>query len=315
MNKGLFIMSLDFEGQWGSIGGHTDSQLYAFAERVRKNPVVIPRLRSLFDKYGIHCTWAVVGAMLCRDKEEVLSLLDKDVVYKSWGISIMDYIKGIKDNSLYFFPDLIDTVKNTSNQEIGSHTFTHFYANEAGVSVEMLQQEMELSRKVLSELGVEAKTLIMPRNQVEGLDEEVLNKTGFTIVRGRGNGPLKPKIVKKVVQFADAYLPLVKRTYPIDIICNGERNNVKASILFRPYLKKLGFMEPLKLWRIKLAMKKAAERGECFHLWFHPHNVANNMDRNFATLESVFKYYNHLNKKYGFRSVTMSECAALAKSE
>lgn len=313
MKKGLFIMSLDFEGQWGSIGGHTDSQLHAFAEKVRKNPVVIPRLLTLFDKYGIHCTWAVVGAMLCRDKEEVLSLLDKDVVYQSWGISIKDYIKSIKDDSIYFFPDVINKVKNTSNQEIGSHTFTHFYANEAGVTVDMLQQEMELSRKMLDELGVEAKTLIMPRNQVEGLDEEVLKKTGFTIVRGRGNGPLKPKIVKKVVQFADAYLPLVRRTYPLDIICNGVRKNVKASILFRPYFKKLGFMEPLKLWRIKRAMKQAAKRGECFHLWFHPHNVANNMDLNFKTLECIFNYYRKLNAKYGLQSVTMGECAALAK--
>lgn len=315
MSNGQFIVSLDFEGLWGSIGGLSEATVKGFANRVSKNPVVIPRLLGLFEKYNIHCTWAVVGAMLCKNKEEVLSMLDKDVRYSDWGISMKEYIKGIEDNNVYFFPELIKLVSETAGQEIGSHTFTHFYANEKGVDDEMLRQEMELSRKMLNELGVEARTLIMPRNQVEGLDDEILKETGFTIVRGRAGGPLKPKMVKKVLNFADAYFPLIKRPFALEEIGKEGIQNVKASILFRPYFKKLSFMEPFKLWRIKLAMKRAAKKGECFHLWFHPHNVANNMDRNFATLESIFKYYNHLNKKYGFRSVTMSECAALAKSE
>ena len=315
MDKGAFILSLDFEGLWGSIGGHTEPQVKAFADSVSRNPVVIPRLLSLFEKYKIHCTWAVVGAMLCKNKEEVLNLLSDDVKYQAWGISMKDYISNIEADDVYFFPELIKRVKNCPNQEVGSHTFTHFYANETGVTVEMLRQEMELSRTVLDDLGTEAKTLIMPRNQVEGLDNDVLKKTGFTVLRGRAGGQFQNKKVKKVMNFADAYFPLIRRPFVLSDIGKGDIQNVKASILFRPYFKKLGFIEPLKLWRIKLAMKKAAKRGECFHLWFHPHNVANNMDRNFATLESIFKYYDQLNKKYGFRSVTMSECSALAKSE
>ena len=314
MKQGYFVLSLDFEGLWGSVGGHTEAQLQAFAERVQKNPVVINRLLVLFEKYNIHCTWAVVGAMLCKNKEEVLAMLDKDVSYPVWGISMKKYVDNITDNEVYFFSDLIRKVKNTPHQEVGSHTFSHFYANELGVTVEQLRQEMELSRKVLDELGVEARTLIMPRNQVEGLDDSVLKETGFSVVRGRAGGPLRPKMVKKVLNFSDAYFPLIKRTYQLNEIGKEAPQNVKASILFRPYFKKLGLLEPMKLWRIKLAMRRAAKRRECFHLWFHPHNVANNIDRNFATLERIFEYYAALNTKYGFQSVTMEECAEVAKN-
>lgn len=312
MGNGYFVVSLDFEGLWGSIGGLSEGTVRGFANRVSKDDEVVSKLLALFTKYDIHCTWAVVGALACKDKDEVLALLKKDVRYDVWNLSIKEYVRAIDRPEVYFFPKLIAQVRDTAGQEIGSHTFIHFYANEKGATVDMLRQEMELSRKVMDGLWIKARTLIMPRNQVEGLDNEVLKDTGFTVVRGRAGGPLKPVMVKKVLNFADAYFPLIRRPFTLSDIGKDGIQNVKASILFRPYFKKLAFLEPLKLLRIKLAMKRAAKRSECFHLWFHPHNVANDMDRNFETLEKIFKYYQKLNIKYCMQSVTMAECAEKA---
>ena len=308
--NGLFFLSLDFEGMWGAIGGLSDSGVTAFKDRVRQNDTIVPSLLKLFSKYDIHATWAVVGAMMCKDGDEVFSLMDRDVRYDNWNISFKELAGSIKEPELYFFEELVQTVSNTPNQEIATHTFSHYYANEPGTNDELLEQEIKLAQKKSQEVcGKEVVTLIMPRNQIEGVNQELLGKYGVQALRGRadynnyGHGK-----IRKVINFLDCYLPLVPRTYKRPD--NKERPiNLKASVFFRTYFKRLAILEPLKIARIKFEMTKAARRGECFHLWFHPHNMGTNLHVNLKALEKIFIHYQRLNKQYGFESITMSEYA------
>lgn len=67
------------------------------------------------------------------------------------------------------------------------------------------------------------------------------------------------------------------------------------------------FLETFKLRRVKGQMRKAAKKGRIFHLWWHPHNIGINTDRNLQNIENLLKYYDFLRKKYGMESKNMLE--------
>ena len=44
-----------------------------------------------------------------------------------------DFLKSVKSEYL-FAPDLVRIIQSTDGQELGSHTYSHFYCNEKGSS-------------------------------------------------------------------------------------------------------------------------------------------------------------------------------------
>jgi len=62
-------------------------------------------------------------------------------------------------------------------------------------------------------------------------------------------------------------------------------------------------------------MTYAATHGLTYHLWWHPHNFGVNIKENLAFLERILYHYEALNKKYGFRSVSMQQLADILKQE
>lgn len=62
MNKGGFIVSLDFELMWG-LAGHDREYLEAYAGNVRNAPEALLKIISVCSKYGVKLTVAHVGAM------------------------------------------------------------------------------------------------------------------------------------------------------------------------------------------------------------------------------------------------------------
>ena len=56
-------------------------------------------------------------------------------------------------------------------------------------------------------------------------------------------------------------------------------------------------------------MRHAAKHGLTFHLWWHPHNIGVNTERNLQQLDEICAYYSQLKEKYGMRSLNMGEAA------
>jgi hypothetical protein len=54
-------------------------------------------------------------------------------------------------------------------------------------------------------------------------------------------------------------------------------------------------------------MEEAARKGECFHLWWHPHNFGTNLYQNLITLEELLRFHVALRDRYGVVSMTMRE--------
>ena len=89
---------------------------------------------------------------------------------------------------------------------------------------------------------------------------------------------------------------------------------MSASRFLRPYYTREKMLQSLKIKRIKDEMSFAAKKGNCYHLWWHPHNFGDNVDANLAALIELLEHYQRLNKKYYFQSYNMNELAVLLNS-
>ena len=59
----------------------------------------------------------------------------------------------------------------------------------------------------------------------------------------------------------------------------------------------------------------AAKNNMIYHLWWHPHNFAADVEENFLMLEKILQHYSKLNKQYNFTSLTMKEVAKIVLDE
>lgn len=313
MEKGTFIVSLDYEIMWGAIFNKSAEAGYRY--RTPYVQQIYPRLLDLFKKYEIHATWAVVGGIACTDKEEALGLAPSSISDPYGTESLKNFIKDIKpeDYYLYFDRKSVVDIYKTPYQEVGSHTFSHFYFYEHSNAENKLIEDLRSSKTVIEDvIKNNITTLIMPKNQVDDGIFTGMRENNFSVYRGaqisdRFN---KRNRLFQFIRFVDAYLPVRGDSiYSISEIKQSDLYNVRASWFWRTYDKRLALLEPLKLWRIKTQLKHAAQKGKVFHLWFHPHNLSADYERNLETLEKVFIYYSELKEKYGMRSLNMKECA------
>ena len=70
MNTGTLVISLDFEIHWGVSDTHT---VESYNENLRNVPEIINRLLKIFREKNIHATWATVGMLFCKNKEELFA--------------------------------------------------------------------------------------------------------------------------------------------------------------------------------------------------------------------------------------------------
>ena len=65
---GTLLVSLDFELFWGMLD---QCALEDYQDNVLGGRTAIPRLLQLFEKYGIHATWATVGFLFAENYQEL----------------------------------------------------------------------------------------------------------------------------------------------------------------------------------------------------------------------------------------------------
>ena len=319
---GNLIVSLDFELFWGMLDCST---LETYGENILGGRKAIPQLLKLFEKYGIHATWATVGFLFADNKEELrkffpveeqLPTYDKpDVCPYPWFDSIGN---DETDAPCFFAPSLVKLVAETSGQEMASHTFSHYYCREKGQTAKQFAADMAAAKAIAREKGYDLTSVILPRNQCEPEYTQVLRELGFTAYRDEENDWIHERIkfrpLLRLLRLADVYLPLTGQGGYIGKNENGIWNLV-GSRMYKPILKPLAFLEPLKLWRIKRQMLHAARKGLTFHLWWHPHNVGIRTEEHFRQLEEIFDYYLLLKQRYGMESRNMAEMVRLLEEQ
>lgn len=314
MQKGTLIVSLDFELFWGMQDGWT---LEEYQENVLGGRKAIPRLLELFKKYGIHATWATVGFMFADNYDELKKYFPTEDLLPTYSNSKLstyrcfDSIGKNEDEAPCFYsPSLIKLVSEYENQEIGSHTFSHYYCREEGQTVEQFEADIKAALAIAKDKGYDLTSAVMPRNQCSPKYTDVLTKLGFTAYRDEENDWIHEKVkirpLMRALRLMDVYFSLTGQGGYIPKKENGIWNFV-GSRMYKPYFKKLAFLEKRKVKRIKKQMLHAAKKGLTFHFWWHPHNIGVMTDLHFEQLEEIFSYYRFLSEKYGMISLNMKE--------
>ena len=320
MGGGKMVISLDFELYWGV----TDSKsIDAYQSNILGVQSVIPKLLHLFDQYQIKATFAIVGFLFCHNKKELLEHLPKTLPqYKNKKLSpYANIIEKMKDDDLmqpfYFAPELIQLIKNHSQHEIATHTFSHYYCLEPGQQATDFFYDMEAALKLASEYQVNITSIVFPRNQYNKTCLNLCEELGIQCYRGNPKHWIYQADInktflwiKKGIRLLDHYLNITghhcyKTTKPKE----DTLINIPASRFLRPYTPSLSWIESIRLQRILSSMTHAAKNNLTFHLWWHPHNFGIHQQANFKFLESILKHYQYLNVTYQFSSCTMAECA------
>lgn len=311
MKNGQFIVSLDFELFWG-LAGFNRQAILNYKENVSNAINALDEILKLFNKYQIKVSIAYVGGMSLSSAQEFLDNYSSPE-YENKELNIHTYIKkysDIIDDSLLVCSEYLKNLLNNRLVELGTHTFSHFYCLERGASVKDFAQDMQ---NVMAHQN-NVSTIIFPRNQVSQEYLQVCKYYGITHYRGFVEDwlykaePTKSHFsLKGALRLIDSYLPISgNRTFFVKKDAD-EIKNVPGSLFLRPYSKKLSFLEPLKVKRIKYSMRYAAKNGKCFHLWWHPHNFGCNMQENLHNLEEICKYFTLLKTQFGYSSSFIKE--------
>lgn len=323
MNKstiGFLVISLDFELLWGVFDKVDYKEKETYFKNTRK---VIPEILGLFSEYDIHCTWAIVGMLFNKNWEEWKENKPEILPgYKNNTLSAYNYGNSINSPETDFFcfaKDLIQQIQNTPDQEIGTHTYSHYYCLEEGQTLASFKADLEKSIELAKQMGIELKSLVFPRNQFNEDYLKVCYELGIENVRSNPTAwywkdTQNDSLKNKIFRTGDAYIGFNNKSYKlIDLNFEKEKPMAqKASRLLRPHsTNKL--LNGLKLKRIKSEMTAAAKNNEIYHLWWHPHNFGNNPEDNISDLKEILNHYSHCNKKYGFNSLTMNEVGLLTR--
>lgn len=310
------VVSLDLELMWGMRDIATVHQYGANVLGVRK---AIPGMLAEFDRAGIRATWATVGMVFARSKEELLHYAPENrPKYVNEKLSSYSYIHEVgrseREDPYYLGGSLVDLISQCPGQEIGSHTFSHYYCREPGQTVGQFDADIESAIRIANDRGIELTSFVFPRNQWTSETLGILRSRGFHTYRGNepvwlyrsGSAPGQ-SLGRRAARLVDSYVNISGRhAYPPPMPENGLAN-VAASRFLRPYSNRLQSLDGLRLARIVNAMKYAARNGLVYHLWWHPHNFGVDLDRNIEFLRSVLSFYSEMKSEYGMKSMCMGD--------
>lgn len=318
-----FIISLDFELHWG---GFEKWPLDNYRNYFLNTRATIPRMLALFRKFDVHVTWAGVGLLFHETKEQILE--DAPAIkptYREAYLSAYHYIEtnGIgpdeASDPFHYGFTLLKNILSTPNQEVGSHTFSHYYCNEPGQTLEQFRMDLRAARKAASRLNITLKSLVFPRNQFNDAYLNVCFQEGFIAVRSNPadwfwniQSAQREPFWKRLNRGADAYLPVgARKSFRWSSIVRQSQRPacIPASRLLRPYRPSEWILNDLKIARIKSELHQAALHKEVYHLWWHPHNFGNYPNESLRQLEAILRCYSEMREKYGMVSLNMEEVA------
>jgi peptidoglycan/xylan/chitin deacetylase (PgdA/CDA1 family) len=302
-----FIISLDFELHWGvfdTLENEYDDNLNGAREAIEKMLV-------LFKKYNIHVTWAVVGLLFnenINDYNKYKPALLPGYLDKS--LRSLDQKVGVdeKSDKLHYAHSVIALIKSYPNQEIASHSYSHYYCRSKGQTIEEFEEDIRSAKSVAKDkFHIDLKSFVFPKNEINDEYLDILKKHGFTAYRGNPkswiykNGQ-QTNLIGRVIRVLDSYIN-VTGCADSGIEYNRKLINSKGGRFLRPYKNK--FLNRLMLNRIKSEIKYSAVNNQNYHLWWHPHNFGTNVDENIDNLKSILIFYTQLTIKYNMKSVCM----------
>jgi peptidoglycan/xylan/chitin deacetylase (PgdA/CDA1 family) len=317
---GAFVISLDFELRWG-VRDHCPSG-DPYERNLHGARATIPRMLELFERFGAAATWATVGLLFAQSQDEVDHFRPAILPsYRDPALFPYDQPVGSdeEEDPLHFAPSLVDRIAATPRQELATHTYSHYFCTEAGQTVEQFRADMEAARAIAASRGIVLRSIVFPRNQHNPSYDGVLRDSGIIAYRGNPHGWMwrfadaaeSAGSLRRALRLADAYLGITgDGSFGWDDVAQPSGlADVRASFLLRPYSPALRHLEPLRLRRLRGAIRSAARRNRLVHLWWHPHNFGLYPAESLGFLERVLEEFRRCREEYGMESLTMADVA------
>ncbi len=321
---GIFIISLDFELHWGIRDVKTVTQYRENLLGVRR---AVPAMLATFVEYEVHATWATVGFLFFNRRNELLRALPSQRPnYDDARLSPYAEIEAVgqdeNEDPFHFGRSLLEQIRSSPAQEIGTHTFSHYYCLEPTQSIAAFQADLRAALAAAADFGVVLKSIVFPRNQYDEGHLRICGEMGLRTFRGNPQSWLyRPRIGAeetrwvRAARLADSYCDLASHNcYSVAGTAEGVATNLPASRFLRPYVAKVPMAQALQERRIKGDLTYAARQGLVYHLWWHPHNFGAHLEKNMATLRRILDHFQDLRQRYGMQSRNMAE-SALNSSE
>lgn len=317
--RGTFVISLDFELNWGVRDQQALAQYGPNLLGVRQ---AVPAMLNLFEEFGLHATWATVGLLFFDDKTDLLAHLPvvrpqyTDPHLSPYGA--LDAVGPTEAADPYHYGrSLLERIRRVPGQEVGTHTFCHYYCLERGQTPESFRHDLQAAVRIGQERGLPVHSLVFPRNQYNAAYLEICQELGITSYRGNEQSWIykersgdQQSLYQRGARLLDAYVNLSgHHGHSLAQATRQEPINIPASRFLRPWSGRLRALEGLRLRRILTGLEHAARHGHLYHLWWHPHNFGANLSQNMAVLRRIAEHYRHLQQRCGMQSLTMSEMA------
>lgn len=315
--SGSFVISLDLELMWG-VRDHRN--VASYGDAILGGRAAIPEMLRRFEAGGIRATWATVGLLFARTRDEMLDYApDLRPVYENPAFSCYPMIEAgeigsnEEEDPHHFGLSLIERIAETPGQEIATHTYSHYYCLEPGQNLPMFEADLTAANAIASARGIAMRSIVFPRNQKSAAHAQAAEKQGLGIYRGEALGWLyRPRsgaettLGFRALRFADGVLPL-SGAQVVQTRRDGAAYDVPASRFLRPWSRKLAAYDVLHLRRITGEMEAAAKLGDVYHLWWHPHNFGRNTARNLARLDVILQAFRRCRDRYGMTSHSMMD--------
>jgi hypothetical protein len=286
----------------------------------------IPEILDLFEAFEVSATWATVGFLFAKTRQELRGLsptIQPEYIDPALSPYQEPVGEGEATDPLHFAPSLIESIAQRRRQEVGSHTFSHYYCLEEGQTLEAFRADLESAKAIADRRGIQLRSIVFPRNQFQPNYAGLLVEAGFVCYRGTERGWMyRPRATKgqkphvRALRLLDSYLSLSGANLIRwdDLIEESGLCNVGSSRFLRPYVPHSRHLDPLRLGRIVTAIEAAAASRQIFHLWWHPHNFGVHTDENLAFLRAVLEAYAHCRGSCGMRSLAMADVAQIASA-
>src|SRR5882762_487190 len=256
--RGALVISLDFELHWGV---RDKLSVADYRQNLVGARRAVPAMLELFTEFGVHATWATVGFLFFESKRELVEALPaRRPAYVHHELSPYEALDGVgeneRDDPFHFAPSLIRRIADTPHQEVGTHTFSHYYCLEAGQVDADFRADLEAAVAVArAKLGRRPESIVFPRNQVAPPYLGVCREVGLVAYRGnlagwtyRARSEERESLFRRGVRLADAYVPLTGRnSEPLMTGTAATPVNIPASRYLRPYSVARRRLEPLRL--------------------------------------------------------------------
>ena len=297
LDKGVFVISLDFELAWGTRGRPTASRVGPYLDGTRN---AVRRLLRLLEQYEVPATWAIVGSLLLGRPG--------DMERYAW---LSDIPAGDATAAPHWYAeDMIEwLLDHPVRQEIACHTLTHQFVDASVEGRETFRQELRRFRQLFDERYLEQPTsFIFPKAKMGHYD--VLAEEGFRCIRGPESGwfeSLPGTLLPAGFRLIDARLAAGPKVGLPERMPEGIWV-LPSSQFYSPFMS-VGSRVSVKA-RVRKAVKglhAAVRQKRLFHLWTHPFNLGARTDELLGGLDQVFQEAERLREAGKIDILTMRE--------